>query len=289
MRVAILGYTGAIGSAITERLSLNNSYKIFGLNSKNFNIMENEVNLNKLPPCDVFIHCAGTFGGLKQYTGNEILAAPDYLLNMEKVVNHLEKNETKMLINISSSSVGNNQNFNKTSNYFEYVSLKSEIERIFMNSSVETVLTLRPSNIVSRFERVQISNHVLASLYRNITQNKDLNYVVWSHENDWREFTDADELALLVNEKINEWVSNKNRHERKLFYCSNGEKVYIRNIVRSMSRIFRQSEPASITFTQPHRLGPVPELLDIFVENDNYVRFDKNFYTSLSEFCNAEN
>ena len=85
-----------------------------------------QLNLDQIGKVDALIHCAGTFGGLKQYSTEGLGSQKTYLKNIELVRSYCEKVGIQTLFNISSSSLCNSCNFSISSNYYEYEYIKKK-------------------------------------------------------------------------------------------------------------------------------------------------------------------
>lgn len=283
MRVVILGGSGAVGRPITQSLCENGS-QVQVLNSSNFDLNSDKLKLAELKSTNVFIHSSGTFGGLKQYTENGIPSQSIYLNNLKRICAKLNNIGCSRIINISSAALSNVKNFKPNSSYFEYVSLKKEIEDIFDRSNIKDVVHIRPTNIISSCERTDRSKHVIASLFNKINSDKSLEYDIWSSSTDWREFTDASDLANFIHCII----QTPNKERRKIYYCSNNQKIYIDHIVRTMSMILHGKFPKNINYTQSSKPGPIPKLLREHVGTSVHHILNKEFNVSLEEFINAQ-
>lgn len=287
MKTCILGGTGAIGAPIAKRF-LEEGFDVQILHSRNFDLFNENLNLGLIEKSDFFIHSSGTFGGLKQYTKSGLSNYETYLNNLTRISHFLEKINIDTIINISSACLGNEINFEKKSNYYEYTILKKEIEQIFSKTKIRKVVNIRPTNIISIFERVNKSQHVIASLYRKISQDNSLRYTIWSNELDWREFTDANDLALYCLSFVKRDPEFLGDHIRKVVYCSNGEKIYIRELVKQLSELIHGKPPVSVIFTQPARPGPLEHLLQEVISPELYKQLPSSFSRSLKTFTNAQ-
>ena len=111
---------------------------------------------------------------------------------------------------------------------------------------------------------------------------------MWAHEDDWREFTDANDLAFFVLSSFKKLADAEKSVSRKLIYCSNGQKVLIKEIVEQLSEFVYSGPARQIIFTEPPKPGPVPDLLYRYINDHSYERFRTDFKTSLKLFCKSQ-
>lgn len=287
-RALVLGGTGAVGMPITMRLS-QLGFDVEVLNSKNFDLMSETSKLSRISPCEMLVHSAGTFGGLKQYTEKGIPSQQQYLENLARLVNDFSDSGGKLAINISSATLANERNSERDSPYYDYFYLKAGIEDIFNSSNIDHVINLRPTNIVSIAERIPTSSHVIASVIKKIKAATGVSVEIWSNQLDWREFTDADDLANFVIE-LSRPVMEKSfagALTRKTIHCSNGERILIPYIVNRINRFIHGKAIKQVLYTQPHRPGPLPDMLEACVGSGSFQKFETTFATSLTKILEA--
>jgi nucleoside-diphosphate-sugar epimerase len=287
-RALVVGGTGAVGTPIARRLS-QMGCDVEVLNSKNFNLTSEKPELPNKSSCEMLVHSAGTFGGLKQYTENGLPSQQRYLENLTRLINNFSDNGGTLAVNISSATLANKGNSENDSPYYDYFCLKTRIEDIFNSSNINHVINLRPTNIISVAERISASNHVIASVFKKIKAAKSMPVEIWSNELDWREFTDADDLANLVIDLSRPIMTTSfgGTLTRKTIHCSNGERILIRQIVNEINSFIHGQAIKQVIYTQPHRPGPLPEMLQACVRSDGYQKLDTTFATSLRKICEA--
>lgn len=261
----VIGGTGAVGAAIANLLSLYGSVSV--LNSQNCNLLRPEFTQPAFR-ARVVINAAGTFGGLKQYESGMQISEDFFLLNLVSLIKALNP---EYLINISSAALLDSKNFSTQSVYRNYVTEKLRIESELQSICPGLIGHLRCTNIVSKYENYQRSGHSVASIYRNILDSKN-NVEIWSSEHDWREYIDADDVAMVVFEMI----------KRKIFgtfAIGSGIRSYIHEIVNVIA--VELNYCGEIIFTQPHKAGPLQSLVGIPQEFEKLL--GPNFPTKLSE------
>ena len=148
MKTCVLGATGAVGTPITN--FFENKGPVLKLNSRNCNLND----INGIPDfsftnCDVFINAFGTFGGLKSYESGAIELDNHCYNNLSSLIDQLNPST---VINISSASVSNKENHKSTSTYYEYVKIKKKIEELISNKNIDSIVHLRCTNIISKYE-----------------------------------------------------------------------------------------------------------------------------------------
>jgi len=254
----VLGGTGAIGSAIVQKLLPVG--KITILNTQNCNLYDVGFSVPDVQ-CDVLVNASGTFGGLKQYEERKDVSSLLYVKNLELLVKHLAP---KNIINISSAAVINPKNHAPESTYYEYVKTKMAIESIFFSMTTKNFVNLRCTNIVSQYENFKKSGHSIASIFRKFW-NSDGDVVhIWSNKNDWREYIDANDVAELIRQII---ISENYIGNIKI---GSGIKIYILEIVNFFKEKFNYK--GDIQYTQPHKNGPLSELIGFPILGTEFIQ-----------------
>jgi len=241
----VVGGTGAVGSAIVEQLKVVGSVAI--INSKNCDLSQN---FFTPPPirAKTIINAAGTFGGLKQYETNSKIVEGHYISNLVKLC---ESIHSENVVNISSAAVSNDYNKNMSSHYKEYVSHKIKIEEALDGCGIKNIAHLRCTNIISKYENYKTSGHSIASIYRNIEKMPDI-LEIWSNKDDWREYVDAEDVAMIVNKVIDRSISG-------VLNIGSGRLTYIPQVVDYFTEKLKFS--GEIVYTQPHKTGPLDSLI----------------------------
>ena len=286
MKIAILGGTGAIGATIAHHLETGHS-KPLVLARHNFDISDPNLDVRNIGSPDVLIKCDGSFGGLRSYVKDQVTHDQNELNNRKKLYKYLNEHGCRLLINISSATAFNTKNALPDNPYASYYALKLQQEELIEKIFVNQILHLRPTNILSRFERFASSGHVVAALFRNIKAETSGNYQIWGHEEDWREFTYADDLANIVVNSIKQIFSYEPHCKSQIMGVSGNEKIPIKHLVSKIHNFIYGDKPYTINFTQPKRDGPLVNLLPKVIGNDFlYIQSDTDFDTALSNTLN---
>ena len=247
-KFCILGGTGAIGSAIRNILP---SSSTLILDSSNCNLAQDKF----VPPdvcCDTLIVSVGTFSGLKQFEGNkEVIAESCFLNNFYHLIDSLKP---KKIINISSAVLSSISNYSASSPYYSYQLLKSSMESIVNSFVTQLTVNLRPTNIISCHENCNRSGHSIASMYRKVLNADSADIDIWSNEHDWREYLDADDLALLVRDLLR-------LNGSYTYSVGSGKKTFIFEIAQFIATQLRHD--VTLSFSQPHKVGPLPRLIGV--------------------------
>lgn len=258
MKVCVLGATGAIGVPITR--FFENKGSVLKLHSKNCDLNNVQGIADFLfEDCGIFVNASGTFGGLKSYESGGLDVASTYYRNLSGLIDQLKP---RIIINISSASVSNKENHDSDSPYYEYVKIKQKIETLVSNKSVDTVLHLRCTNIVSKYENFRRSGHSISSIYKKYLEAND-QIEIWSNEQDWREYIDTDDLVSLMPAILD----LRGHHTLTI---GSGQKTYMRDVIKYFNKYMNYQ--GKIVFTQPHKSGPQTDVISlpsILLENNN--------------------
>jgi nucleoside-diphosphate-sugar epimerase len=267
--VCVVGGTGAVGSAIVRLFEKSCSVRAISSASCNLELEE------FAPPkiaADIVINASGTYGGLRQYSTSGLISGKNYLTNLCKL---LETLNPSFVLNISSASLENKGNFQENSAYRCYVEEKERIEKKLEVIFGGILQNLRCTNVISRYENPIRSGHSIASIYRAFREARD-KIEIWSSEGDWREYINADDIALIC-----QLIAQK--QAIGTLSIGSGSKTYIYEIVNAMKEFF--DFKGNITYTQPYKLGPLVGLVGIpsnFV-SESLGFFPKAFDRSLHE------
>ncbi|CFR05119.1 NAD-dependent epimerase/dehydratase family protein [Yersinia frederiksenii] len=246
MKTCVLGATGAIGIPITRFFEKKGT--VLKLNSKNCDLNSVQcINDFSFSDCDVFVNASGIFGGLKSYETEELEVANIYNSNLSALIDQLQP---CTIINISSASVSNEKNHDKKSIYYKYVKIKYEIEKLISQKNIPSIINLRCTNIISKYENFMRSGHSISSIYREYIEENDP-IEVWSNEQDWREYLDADDLASLIP-KI---LKLEGHHTLTI---GSGQKTHMSEVIKYFNN--HMNYRGKIVFTQLHKAGPQSDL-----------------------------
>ena len=147
--------------------------------------------------------------------------------------------------------------------YYEYVKVKQKIEEMISAKDTQTIIHLRSSNVISKYENYRRSGHSISSIYRKYLNANDDQIEIWSNEQDWREYIDADDLVSLIPKIIR-------LQGRNTLTVGSGQKTYMRDVIKYFNKYMNYK--GEVLFTQQHKRGPqrdVASLPSIFVENGN--------------------
>ncbi|CNK84110.1 NAD-dependent epimerase/dehydratase family protein [Yersinia alsatica] len=246
MKICVLGATGAIGIPITS--FFENKGTVLKLNSKNCDLNNVQcIDDFSFSDCDVFVNASGIFGGLKSYEAEELEVTNIYNSNLSALIDKLQP---CTIINISSASVSNGKNHDKKSPYYKYVKIKHEIEKLISQKNTPSIIHLRCTNIISKYENFMRSGHSISSIYRKYIEEKDP-IEIWSNEQDWREYLDADDLASLIP-KI---LKLEGHHTLTI---GSGQKIHMSEVIKHFNNYMNYR--GEIVFTQLHKAGPQSDL-----------------------------
>lgn len=259
MNVLIIGASGAIGGvcvAVCKELPWVTN--VFTPTSSELMLgdLNSSIYFDRLPSIHTVILAFGTYGGLKSYESNLIRFDDDNIAtDLEKILHH-PSCEFARVIMYSSAVLEHLDNLLPSSPYYKYSSQKRIFETVLRENSSNFVI-FRPTNIISRYENYQRSGHSVASIFRNIrNQKKSQICEIWSHPLDWREFT----TESLLSHALRKVMSRDIQPIASTFAFGSGEKFLMRDLVFEIAKIL-DYDFARIKFTQPRKSGPLPDLI----------------------------
>lgn len=253
----VLGGSGAVGAvALQSILSSSVGYEVIAPTRLELDLM-NEFELAHLPSksLDIIVLSVGSYGGLKGYVShNPETYSHDFYLNQKRFCEKfLRKNG--LIINVSSAALENQANYLPTSKYHGYCSEKLIMERALASIRDAYVVNLRPTNILSPYEKFTSSQHVFASMYRKLIECDDY-CDIWTSLEDWREFTTSDLLGACFEEIINSFRKRGLPSRHLNVAVGSGVQTLIMDLARSIC-IALDKRNVKLNATQPRRDGPV--------------------------------
>lgn len=245
MKVCVTGHTGLLGSEV-----IASSNDCFGINSKNCNLLENDLYGFLDPKPDVVIHCAAKVGGVK---ANTEFISDFFEENMKmnsKVMRACKKRGVK-LVSILSTCIYPDEKYvtyplteeqlhngQPHSSNFGYAYAKRMLDvqsRAYRQQYDCNFITVIPNNLYGLNDNFDLnSGHVIPSLIRKFHQAKVEGrdtVEVWGSGNPLREFTLARDAAKIIL-----WLA-ENYDDENPINIGNTEEVSIRNLSELIGEI----------------------------------------------------
>ena len=300
LNIALIGRSGAIGSIIYDGLFKRNDINNLFVPNKNLlNFLKKEsfINIGDRQ-FDIIILSVGTYGGLKKYVEKNNNYEKNFYINQKSFVEKFLKKKG-LLINISSAVLENKDNLKRKSKYFAYSSEKMSLENMLNEINDISCTNLRPTNIISKYEDFNRSEHVFSSIFKNLLKNQDI-CKIWSSDKDWREFTDENILKNVLNEVIDDYKLCKKIKKRTIAF-GRGKKI----LIKDLSFLLKKKLDLTTTqliFDQPFREGPLKDIIGLKQVSNTFPNFKnnqlsfekivedvvKNFLSKLNEKNNME-
>ena len=269
MRLLIIGANGAIGGcAVKSAQESGKFYEITKPSSSELRLGEgiSKEALIRLGVYDYLILSFGTYGGLKSYSQDDLeIRSHNYWNDIKNIVSDCTDHNSGTIL-ISSASVTNQQNFLKSSPYYQYVSEKKALEEIVVQHTKNSII-LRPTNIISAYENYTRSGHVVASIFRNsFSALNGTKMDVWASPDDWREFTTD---KILEDVFTNIFTNNFRRSAEPLTFGS-GVRTYMSELVKVILKSTKRTKVTPL-FTQKPKNGPnMSEIGTIALEQSGF-------------------